>query len=187
VPKTWTECVWIDRDFYVHAIADDDETIHAYSVTTRSKRFRPSFRQPGGWSIERGRLDRLLRRPEIKLNPKIKLGKTHFHELGRPEQAAAWIGANNAHYYEAYWGANPGFYQWFVYGVNDAGYGAWDAGWDYERMHTFSWGFGDDVVDPQLALAQTGKRLDFAESRRGRSSTERPRTSIPMPRRKGST
>ena len=46
-PKTWIECVWIDRDFYVHTIADEDETVHAYSVTTRSKHFRPTFRQPG--------------------------------------------------------------------------------------------------------------------------------------------
>src|SRR5207248_10474793 len=74
-PKTWIECVWIDRDFYVHTIADEDETVHAYSVTTRSKHFRPTFRQPGGWWIERGRLGRLLRLSQIKLHPKIKLGR----------------------------------------------------------------------------------------------------------------
>jgi hypothetical protein len=36
-PGFWTECIWIDRDFYVQAFADEDESIHAYSVTTRSK------------------------------------------------------------------------------------------------------------------------------------------------------
>lgn len=162
-PKTWIECVWIDRDFYVHAVADEDETIHAYSVTTRSKRFRPAFRQPGGWWIERGLLGRLLRLPKMKLNPKIQLGKTRFHALGRPEPAAAWIGAHNAHYFEAYWGANPGLYQWFVYGINDSGYGPWDAGWDYERMHTFAWGFDDTgVIDPQLAVVQAAREADEA-------------------------
>ena len=75
VAKTWIECVWIDRDFYVHAVADQDETIHAYSVTTRSKRFHPSFRQPGGSSIERGRIARWLRLKDYKLNPKVKLGR----------------------------------------------------------------------------------------------------------------
>src|SRR5690606_33020950 len=68
-PRTWIECVWIDRDYYIHALADEDETIHAYSVTTRSKRFRPTFRQPGHWWIERGRLGRLLHLPQSKPNP----------------------------------------------------------------------------------------------------------------------
>ncbi|MEX2646453.1 MAG: ETEC_3214 domain-containing protein [Gaiellaceae bacterium] len=162
-PKTWIECVWIDRDFYVHAVADEDETVHAYSVTTRSKRFRPTFRQPGGWWIERGRLGRLLRLRQIGRHPRIKLGKTRFHELGWPQQSSSWIGAHNMHYFEAYWGANPGFYQWFIYGINDAGY--MDAPWDYEQMHTFSWGFGaNDVIDPQLALAQAAIDADGAEA-----------------------
>jgi hypothetical protein len=154
-PRAWTECVWIDRDYYVHALADEDETIHAYSVTTRSKRFRPTHRQPGHLWIERGRLGRLLRQPQSKPNPEIKLGKTRFQELGRPEQAAAWIGARNVHYFEAYWGGNPGLYQWFVYSINDAGYGGFDAGWDVEHMQAFSWGFPyDDPSDPQLADVQ---------------------------------
>ena len=67
------------------------------------------------------RLARLLRLSEIRLNPKIKLGRTRFHELGRPEKAAAWMGAHNLHDFEAYWGGNPGLYQWFIYGINDTG------------------------------------------------------------------
>lgn len=154
-PKTWLECVWIDRDFYVHGIADEDETIHSYSVTTRSKRFRPPFRQPGAHSVERGWLARLLRRPGYMLNPKIRLGKTRFHELGRPEQAASWIGAHNAHYYESYWGANPGYYQFFVYSINDAGYASWDAPWDYDSMHDFAWGYDEPgPFDPTVALVE---------------------------------
>lgn len=160
VPKTWTECIWIDRDFYVHAVADEDETIHAYSVTTRSRRFRPTLRQPGGTWVERGRIARMFRRSELKRMPKVKLGKTRFHELGRPEHAASWMGMHNLHYFEAYWGANPGLYQWFVYSINDAGYAAWEAGWDFQRMQTFWWGFEDEIVDPQLRLAQIAIRAD---------------------------
>lgn len=48
--KTFIEVVYIDRDFYVQALTDVDETVHAYSVTTRSKHFRPSFRPPGGFA-----------------------------------------------------------------------------------------------------------------------------------------
>jgi hypothetical protein len=173
-PKTWIECVWIDRDFYVHAVADEDETIHAYSVTTRSRRFRPTFRQQGGWWIDRGRLGRLLRLPQTKLHPKVKLGQTRFHELGPPAQAAAWVGAHNAHYFEAYWGANPGLYQWFIYSINDAGYGVWRADWDYEQMNTFSWGFADDMIDPQLALLQAARAADYggAQSEDGEPATD---------------
>lgn len=50
-----------------------------------------------------------------------------------------------------------------MYGINDSGYGAWDAGWDYERMHTFAWGFDDGgVIDPQLAVVQAAREADEA-------------------------
>jgi hypothetical protein len=164
-PRTWIECVWIDRDYYVQALADEDETIHAYSVTTRSKRFRPTFRQPGHWWIERGRLGRLLHLPQSKPNPEIKLGRTRFRKLGRPEQASSWIGARNVHYFEAYWGANPGLHQWFIYSINDAGYGGFDAGWDLEHMEAFSWGFPDDVMpDSQLARVQPAHGAEDAQA-----------------------
>jgi hypothetical protein len=162
--KRWIECTWIDRDFYVHAVADAEGTIHAYSVTTRSTRFRPTFRQPGGWWIDRGRLGRFLRLPRVRPHPKVVLGRTRFHELGRPEKAAAWIGAHNANYYDAYWGGNPGYYQWFVYSINDAGLDR-DTPWDYETMRDFSWGFeNDDVLDPQLALVQAAIQADHREA-----------------------
>lgn len=164
-PKTWLECVWIDRDFYVHGVADEDETIHAYSVTTRTKRFRPAFRQPGAHYVERRWLARLLQRPHYKPNPKIRLGKTRFHELGRPEQAASWLGAHNAHYYESYWGANPGYYQYFVYSINDAGYLAWDAPWDYDVMHDFAWGYEEAApFDPRPSLLKVASEADAAEA-----------------------
>lgn len=163
-PKTWVECVWIDRDFYVHVVADEEETVHAYSVTTRSKRFRPTFRPPGGTSVEHGFVKRLLRFSDIKPNPKVKLAKTRFHELGRPEHAASWIGAHNLHYFEAYWGANPGLYQHFVYSINDAGHGAWECNIPFEQMSTFSWGFSEAVVDPQLRLMGAALAADYEET-----------------------
>jgi hypothetical protein len=79
----------------------------------------------------------------------IKLGKTRFAALDQPQKAAAWLGAHNMHYYEAHWYGNPGNSQWYVFSINDAGWGAWrtpligtlmspDAPWD------FSWGFRED-------------------------------------------
>lgn len=140
--KIWTECIWIDRDFYVQAYADKDETIHAYSVTTRSKHFNPRFRPPGGHTVEPSRIGRLLRMPTIKLQPQIKLGKTHFAVLGHPQQAAAWSGAHNIHYFESYHHGNPGYYQTFVFSINDSGYRPYEH-WDH-HLHTFSIGFTSD-------------------------------------------
>ena len=141
-PKIWIECIWIDRDFYVQAFADEDESIHAYSVTTRSKHFNPRFRPPGAHGYERNRIERLLRMPGFKLQPEIRLGKSKFDVLGPPQQAAAWMGAHNLHYFEAYYLGNPGYYQTFVYSINDGGYRDY-AHWD-QRLHTFSFGIASD-------------------------------------------
>jgi hypothetical protein len=160
-PKTWLEVVWIDRDFYVHAVADKDETIHAYSVTTRSRRFHPKLKPPGGSFVERGWVLRQLGFAEkFKGAPAVKLGKTRFQDLGRPDLAAAWIGAHNLHYFEDFWGGNPGLYQHFVYSINDAGWGAWDSEIPYEEMSDFSWGFTGGIFDPKLALDQIALQLD---------------------------
>jgi len=163
--KTFIEVVYIDRDFYVQALTDVDETVHAYSVTTRSKHFRPSFRPPGGFAVERHLvLRRLGLHYRYERNRGIKLGKTRFAELMTPNQAASWVGAHNAHYFEAVYLGNPGLYQTFVYSINDAGAWVWDAGFDDRAMHTFSWGFNEPVLDPKLALAQAVAEADAAES-----------------------
>jgi hypothetical protein len=145
--KTWIECTWIDRDYFVNVFADEDETVHAYSVTTRSKRFRPTFRPPGGYLVERNRLERFVHFPRIKirLNPKVRLGKTDFQALGPPGRAGAFIGAHNRHYFEVYYFGNPGNYQLFVYSINFAGY---DRGkvWD-ERLANLWRGFSDSNAD----------------------------------------
>jgi hypothetical protein len=43
VPEAFTECFFIDRDYYVQTISDADETVLAFSVTTRKGRFAPTF------------------------------------------------------------------------------------------------------------------------------------------------
>src|SRR5215208_4583736 len=43
-----TENVWIDRDYYVSALADSTDTIFAFSVTTRSEEFNPKIPSWGG-------------------------------------------------------------------------------------------------------------------------------------------
>ena len=58
VTKVFTESTFIDRDYYVQAICDVDETVLAFSVTTRSSRFKPRFQASP-------RLSRLGLTPEL--------------------------------------------------------------------------------------------------------------------------
>lgn len=84
-PDTWqqkpeqrcfTVSVYIDRDYYVQTISDEDQTVLAYSVTTRSRRFRPSFRPVPSSPGIRARL-RLRRRAASHWPlPRIVLGRT---------------------------------------------------------------------------------------------------------------
>lgn len=153
------ESVWIDRDFYVHALTDKDQTVHAYSVTIRSKRFRPTFRPPGGTAAPANWLWRLFGKEyRYEPHPPVKLGRTHFAELGRAEQAAGWLGAHNWHYFEPYYLGNPGLYQYFVYSINDAG--TWHAPFPSSWIGGFSWGFEGESIDPKLALTKAIKEAD---------------------------
>lgn len=163
---SYVECVWIDRDFYVHAIADEDHTVHAYSVTTRSRRFRPALSIPGGSAYERRwPLSRIARFAwGTRANPRVTLGKTRFGDIEPPGQSACWVGAHNYHYFEAHYFGNPGYYQHFVFSINDAGvYTAGDRLGD-EFMHTFAWGFGDadTSLDPRGQLRQAIAVADAA-------------------------
>lgn len=90
-PVVIIEAVYIDRDFYVHVGADTDETVHTYSVTTRSKRFRPSFRPSGGFAVERHwplkKWDRF--RYRFVPNPAVKLGTTRSQTSDAPIEPPA--------------------------------------------------------------------------------------------------
>lgn len=117
--------VFIDRDYYVQTISDDDQTVLAYSVTTRSRRFRPSLRPVPAY----GRRERLrLRRDGSlrRLQPRVVLGRTRFADLDAtepdhfaPPRLRFRLGAHNFDYSEtAYYGL-PGRYQSFVWSASD--------------------------------------------------------------------
>jgi len=118
---------FIDRDYYVQTISDDDETVLAFSVTTRSRRFHPVYqvhRPPG--IIDRWRWRRRRGEPYRPLI-KITLGKTTFADLdpADPDDFAGphfriSIGATNHSYSEMTYLGNPGSYQSFACTANDA-------------------------------------------------------------------
>jgi len=118
VARRFEVSTFIDRDYYVQAITDDDETVLAFSVTTRSPRFQPVYqvhRPPG--LIERWRWRKRFGAPFRPL-VKLKLGRTTFADLDPrdPEQFAGphfliSMGAHNHAYSEMTYKGNPGNYQ----------------------------------------------------------------------------
>jgi hypothetical protein len=123
--QTFTVSVFIDRDYYVQTISDDDQTVLAYSVTTRSRRFRPSLRPvPALGFYKRLRLRRF--KEYRRLQPRIVLGKTRFSDLDAPEpehfappRLRLRIGAHNFDYSETAYFGNPGRYQSFAWTASD--------------------------------------------------------------------
>jgi hypothetical protein len=118
VPTTYIECFFIDRDYFVQALCNEDETVLAFSVTTRSRRFRPTF--SGHES-----LGRRERRAYKKMTGRawrdffhLHLGRTTFGDLGvegwSPSHRVI-VGARWGSYSEAYYFGNPGHYQTFVF------------------------------------------------------------------------
>jgi hypothetical protein len=122
VEKEFTECIFIDRDYYVQVICDDDQTVLSFSVTVRGSHFHPVFQMPSkiGWRERR----RWSRRTGETFEPlfRVRLGRTRFAELDRgdPEEFIgphfkAWIGARSFSYSEDHYYGNPGYYQTFVF------------------------------------------------------------------------
>jgi hypothetical protein len=129
--RSYTESVFIDRDYYVQTISDYDETVLAFSVTTRNKRFAPVFEVPR----RMGRLDkwRWRRRFGERYDPLlvVRLGRTRFADLdpSDPGDVAGShlrisVGAHNFAYSEYHSFGNPGNYQSFVVTASDIAWGA---------------------------------------------------------------
>jgi hypothetical protein len=108
------ESVFVNKHFYVQAIADLTESVLAFSVTTRSSRFNPVLKL-GPYSASREVLH-------------VRLGRTKFAALdsfAKLTSIFSSLGARRFHYHEEYYFGNPGDYQTFIFGVNDAGCCPW--------------------------------------------------------------
>lgn len=121
VNRPFVECFFVDRDFYVQTLSDDDETVLGFSVTTRSRRFAPVF--PGRLSLwERVRRNLPFRERYEPLF-RVKLGRTLFpatdSEWG-PPGVKAWLGAHAYSYSEVRYFGNPGYYQTYVFSASSA-------------------------------------------------------------------
>ncbi|MEO6857670.1 MAG: ETEC_3214 domain-containing protein [Solirubrobacteraceae bacterium] len=132
-PRIYTECTFVDRAYYVQAIcSDDDGTVLAFSVTTRSGRFHPTYELP----FRPGYFERLRLRRKFGFTYtpllRVKLGESTFASLDpahleefAPPNFRVSVGARNWTYSELRYLGNPGYYQWIVLTASDvAGYAA---------------------------------------------------------------
>lgn len=121
------EVIWVDRDYYVQALVDEDETVLAFSVTSRSARFRPRFAMPPGvtWR-QRSRFRKWLGvLPGDVPIFDIRLGRSRFAVLPQPRTVYGFQGFHDYGYVETHWFGNPGAYQHYALASNDAGAPAW--------------------------------------------------------------
>jgi hypothetical protein len=104
------ELVYREKHAWLQVIVNEHDAVLRFSVTVTDPRFRFST-----WSLTNYQL-------------KVRLGRSSFAAIGArvPAGRSLRIGAHTREYAEAYWGANPGNYQWFVLSHNDVGTGAFD-------------------------------------------------------------
>jgi hypothetical protein len=127
VRRDLTECFFIDRDFYLQTISDSDETVLAYSITSRSRRFRPRLEVPPRPPLQsRWRTERRWRREGRKVL-KVRLLRTRFADLDSPDprrfngvKFEAYTGARSYSYSEFHYMGAVGAYQHFVLTASSA-------------------------------------------------------------------
>jgi hypothetical protein len=110
-PTDWSERIWVDRRYYVQALSDSGGTVMAFSVTSRSTKFRPKVPFPND--------GRYTDPPDPQV--KAKLHTTRFAEVASPPiRIRADLRANRLGYVEMYYFGNPGNYQSVALSVSDA-------------------------------------------------------------------
>jgi hypothetical protein len=127
VSRDLTECFFIDRDYYVQTISDADETVLAYSVTSRARRFRPRLEVPPRPPLRsRWRTERRWRREGRKVL-KVRLLSTRFADLDSPDpkkfngvRFEAYTGARSYSYSEFHYMGAMGVYQDFILTASSA-------------------------------------------------------------------
>jgi hypothetical protein len=122
VDRTYRESIFLDPLYYLQTISDDEDTVVAFSVTTRSRRFKPKFEAPSGMSLRR----RLRWRRDVgepyKPLFRVRLGRTRFADLDSPnpdEFAGPHFrvssGVRTFSYSEFNYYGNPGHYLTYVF------------------------------------------------------------------------
>lgn len=103
---------FIDPRFYLLATTDKDDSVIYFAVTSRKSDFQPTFKRPDDYN---------------NTFKNITLNKTVFTDVDNPQDFGKprcfyTSGVRRFWYSEGYYEANPGNYQSFYIGINDAGY-----------------------------------------------------------------
>ncbi len=108
-----TENIFHGRDYWAQAITNRSATVVVYAVTSCSTNFTPTFHVP-------------IPSQDGKGTSSVTLNRTRFTEVlpAREEErvhADYNTGASADQWYlDKYYGANPGFYKSYAWGLNDA-------------------------------------------------------------------
>lgn len=149
------EFIFISKYFYVQAVTDMDDMVRLFSITSRINNFNPTFKMPG--------FDKKDKNGYVTLNKTTffdvfkKIEKYEGDEQSKVDdyiipECQAFLGAHRFAYYEGSYLANPGNYQSFYIGVNDAGYYEYD---DIDTPKPFS----INSIDDCLTVSNTFRRL----------------------------
>lgn len=134
-PQSFVRSIFVEQDFFVQTITNDDGTVVAFSVTTRSPRFTPTFAWPSGIAWRERR--RFSRQIGHRFRPlfRVRLGRSRFAEFGDEEtddfagpRYVIALGAHNYSYSEFMSFGNPGAYQTFVFTASDVAPGLFGNG-----------------------------------------------------------
>jgi len=83
---SYTESLWVKKLFYVQAFTTSTDKVIAYSITTRSAAFHPTFSICASNS------------------PPVTLGRTTFSQLGQPRAVYADEGVHFGEFYSEFYG-----------------------------------------------------------------------------------
>jgi hypothetical protein len=106
---TPVEWIWVDDLYFVQAVSDSSGKVIRWSVTSRSKKFRPEFRSPSGSLVVR------LHRTTLADLPLDSLQRINL-----------CLAAHHYWYFDSYYFGNPDNYQTFHVGMSMAAVGDMD-------------------------------------------------------------
>lgn len=124
------ERLYRTRHAYVQVVVDNSDSVVWWAVTTTDKHFKPCFflapvsLDDTGWNVQ--------------------LNKSAFADARNTPSSASWdVRARRFSVVESYYFGNPGDYQTYLVGYNDAGIGTIDFG---ESSRPLPSGYGDLVA-----------------------------------------
>jgi hypothetical protein len=148
------EFIYVTRYCFVQAIANKGGRVLAYSVTCARRKFYPQL-----W----GRA--LLHGP----GSGSRLGKDTFADFAESQMvggAIADLGGRRSYYAETFFQGNPGLYQRYLIGLNDAGYADTNTQ-DVKHLLSVGGSFGDMALDQgseTQRLSQTHRLVEFLQT-----------------------